>query len=78
MYDVLSESGNISCALVIHGEIDETVPCIEGKKIYENLVQPKRLEIIKGGDHVFSDPSHRERVINLALDWFDEYLIRDK
>jgi uncharacterized protein len=77
-YDILSESGNVSCALVIHGEMDETVPSIEGKKIYENLQQPKSLEIIEGGDHVFSDPSHRERVINLALDWFDKYLVKDK
>jgi dipeptidyl aminopeptidase/acylaminoacyl peptidase len=75
-YDVLSESKDVSCALVIHGEIDQTVPCIEGKKIYENLQQPKQLDIIEGGDHVFSDPSHRERVINLALDWFDKYLLK--
>ena len=74
-YDILSESENVSRALVIHGERDETVPCIEGKKIYENMQQPKRLEIIEGGDHVFSDPSHRERVIDLALNWFDKYLL---
>jgi uncharacterized protein len=74
-YDVLSESGKVSRALVIHGETDETVPCIEGQKIYENLQQPKRLEIISGGDHVFSDPYHREKVISLALHWFDKYLL---
>lgn len=77
-YDVLSESENVSCALVIHGETDDTVPCVEGKMIYENLQQPKSLEIVEGGDHVFSDPSHRERVINLASDWFDKYLIKNK
>jgi dipeptidyl aminopeptidase/acylaminoacyl peptidase len=75
-YDILSESGNVSRALVIHGEMDETVPSIEGKKIYESLQQPKHLEIIEGGDHVFSDPSHRERVIHLALNWFDKYLLK--
>jgi len=74
-YDILSESENVSRALVIHGEIDETVPFIEGKKIYENMQQPKRIEIIEGGDHVFSEPSHRERVIDLALNWFDKYLL---
>jgi dipeptidyl aminopeptidase/acylaminoacyl peptidase len=61
--------------LVIHGEMDETVPCIEGKKIFESLQQPKQLEIVEGGDHVFSDPFHRERVIQLALNWFDKYLL---
>ncbi len=77
-YNILYESKNVSHALVIHGKIDETVPCVEGKKIYENLQQPKRLEIIEGGDHVFSDPSHREKVINLALNWFNKYLVKNK
>jgi uncharacterized protein len=75
-YDILSESGNVSTVLVVHGEQDETVPCLEGKKIYENLRQPKDFQIIEGGDHVFSDPSHRERVIDLALNWFDKYLLK--
>jgi dipeptidyl aminopeptidase/acylaminoacyl peptidase len=75
-YDILSESRNVSTALVIHGEEDETVPCFEGKRIYENLQRPKDIEIIEGGDHVFSDPSHRERVIDLALNWFDKYLLK--
>jgi len=77
-YDILSESKNISRALVIHGEQDETVPCIEGKTIYENIRPPKHLEIIEKGDHVFSDPSHREKVISLALDWFDKYLLKSE
>jgi dipeptidyl aminopeptidase/acylaminoacyl peptidase len=77
-YDILSESKKISRALVVHGEKDETVPCAEGKTIYENLRSPKHLEIIEGGDHVFSDPSHRERVISLALDWFDKYLVGNR
>lgn len=77
-YNVLSESKNVSHALVIHGELDETVPCIEGKKIYENLQPPKGLEIIEGGDHVFSNPSHRERVIDLALNWFYNCLLKGK
>ncbi|HVN97961.1 MAG TPA: alpha/beta fold hydrolase [Syntrophorhabdaceae bacterium] len=73
-YDVLEEARKVSRALVIHGEVDETVPCAEGQRIYENLREPKGIEIVKGGDHVFSNPAHRDRVINLALDWFDTYL----
>jgi uncharacterized protein len=74
-YDILSESENVSGALVIHGDLDATVPCVEGKTIYQHMQQPKQLEIIQDGDHVFSDPSHREKVINLALDWFKRYLL---
>jgi len=75
-YDIISESANVSTVQVVHGEQDETVPCFEGKNIYENLRHPKALQIIEGGDHVFSDPSHRERVIDLTLRWFNKYLLK--
>lgn len=74
-YDLLAEAKNVSCALVVHGDRDETVPVDEGRAIYENLKSPKKLEIIKGGDHVFSDPGHRTRAIELALDWFGRFLL---
>jgi dipeptidyl aminopeptidase/acylaminoacyl peptidase len=73
-YDILAEAGKVSHAFIIHGEADETVPCIEGKQIYDNLAQPRGIDIIAGGDHVFSDPVHRDRAINLVIDWFRTYL----
>ena len=73
-YDILSEARKVSRTLVIHGDADETVPCSEGKTIHEELRAPKDLKIIPGGDHVFSDPSMREAVLNLALAWFQKYL----
>lgn len=73
-YDLLAEAQKISHALVIHGEIDEVVPCIEGKMIYKQIMKPKKLHIIKGADHVFSNLSHREKAINLSVNWFRKYL----
>jgi dipeptidyl aminopeptidase/acylaminoacyl peptidase len=75
-HDVLSEARKVSNALVIHGEIDEVVPCDEGKTIYKNMQKPKRCFIIKGGDHVFSEPSHRDKAINKALQWFQSYFLK--
>lgn len=72
-HDVLSEARKASNALVIHGERDEVVPCEEGKAIYKAMQKPKKCVIIKGGDHVLSNPSHRDRAINLALQWFQGY-----
>ena len=74
-YDILEEAKSLSHVLVIHGEMDEIVPCAEGKAIYDRIKQPKRLKIIEGADHVFSDPAHREEAIVLALDWFKKYLL---
>jgi hypothetical protein len=74
-YDILKEASRLSCVLVIHGDKDEVVPLEEGLKIYECLKEPKRLEIIKGADHLFSDALHREMVIGYAVSWFERYLI---
>ncbi len=73
-YDILGEAAGVARTLVVHGSMDETVPCTEGKAIFEALKEPKDLQIIEGADHVFSDPPHRERVISLAMDWFGKYL----
>ncbi len=72
-YDLLAEAGKVSCALVIHGERDEVVPISEGRAIFRNLKKPKKFQMIKGGDHVFSAPYHREKAINLALNWFRRF-----
>ncbi len=74
-YDILAKAEKLSRTLVIHGELDEVVPCSEGKAIYERIKDPKKLEIIQGADHVFSHLPHREEAISLALDWFRTYLL---
>ena len=73
-YDLLEEAKKVQRTLVIHGDSDEVVPCIEGKTIYKFLKKPKAIEIIKGGDHIFSIDAHRAKAINLALNWFRRYL----
>ena len=72
-HDVLAEAQKVSNALVIHGEMDEVVPCEEGKTIYKNIKKPKKCVIIKGGDHTLSNPIHRDEAIKLALHWFQGY-----
>jgi uncharacterized protein len=73
-YDILSQAEKVSHALVVHGDADEIVPYREGIAIYDHLRQPKKLEIISGADHVFSAPTHRERAISLAIEWFKGFL----
>lgn len=76
-YDLLAEAGRVSRCLVIHGENDETVPLEEGMAIYQNLLAPKRFEVVKEGDHVFSDPTHRDQVIRLSVDWAKRFFQTD-
>jgi uncharacterized protein len=72
-YNILDEAGRVSYALGIHGEMDEVVPCDEGKAIYRQMKRPKKFELIRNGDHVFSNPLHRDKALNLALNWFRRF-----
>lgn len=54
--------------LIVHGDHDETVPIkqsIETAKIINNC----KLEIIKGADHRYSDPSHKEKALQTIIDF---------
>ncbi len=74
-YDLLSEAKRVSRALVIHGKADDVVPSSEGVAIFQNLGEPKKLELIEGGDHTFSLASHRELAISLSLEWLRRFLV---
>jgi len=74
-YDICGAAGEIGCPLlVIHGDEDGLVPLENAHCIYEKANKPKRLEIIKGGNHSFGEPGHMERIAGLTVDWFRQYL----
>jgi alpha/beta superfamily hydrolase len=60
--------------LIIHGERDETVTVGHAQRLYQAAREPKQLDIVTGADHIFSNPTHREKAINLSLNWFKHYL----
>jgi len=74
-YDICAAVERINCPLlVIHGDADNLVPFENGQRIYERANEPKRLEIIKGGNHGFDEPHHMEQITKLTLDWFKQYI----
>ncbi|HXG51197.1 MAG TPA: alpha/beta fold hydrolase [candidate division Zixibacteria bacterium] len=71
--DVAAAAARVVCpALVIHGDADAVVPVDEAYELYERLAGPKRLSILPGTDHRFSDPAMMERAMAEALDWLVE------
>jgi len=60
--------------MVIHGEMDELVPVDQAWEIFHSLREPKEIRIIEGGDHRLTDPKHRQRAVELTVDWFKKYL----
>ena len=74
-YNLCQEIHKIRCPiLIMHGSTDEVVPVKNAYTLYDNAQEPKRLEIIEGGDHRFNDPEHVEKIVNLSLEWFKRYL----
>ena len=64
----------VSNCLVIHGEKDELVPVDQAWEIFHGLGASKEIHVIEGADHRLTDASHRERAIDLSVEWFKKYL----
>ena len=63
--------------LVVHGDADELVALSSGQSIYNALKAAgvkTDLVIIKGGDHGFSEPTHRAEAYAAMAKWFRENL----
>lgn len=65
----------VSCpTLIYHGDFDSLVPVSHATKIYDRLNTVKELKIIRGGDHIFSNPYHLADIIYTSVDWFENNL----
>ena len=64
----------VSNCLVIHGEKDELVPIDQAREIFRSLGTYKEIHIIKGANHRLTDPKHRQRAMDLSVEWFKKYL----
>jgi hypothetical protein len=64
----------IPSCLVIHGEKDELVPVDQAWEIFHTLGAPKEIHVIEDADHRLTNPSHRQRAIDLSVSWFKRYL----
>jgi len=71
LFPLLSKVSN---GLVIHGEKDELVPVDQAWEIFHGLGAPKEIHIIEGADHRLTDPKHRQRAMDVSVEWFKKYL----
>ena len=74
-YDVFSMIKAISPrpVFILHSDKDEVVSCDTAYKLFEAADEPKKLEIIKGDDHIFS--KNYKTVWEMTLNWFKETLV---
>lgn len=63
--------------LIVHGDADELVPIASGQSIHDALKAAgvkTEMVVIKGGDHGFSEPTHRAEAYAAMAKWFSENL----
>jgi len=64
----------ISNGMVIHGEKDELVPADQAWEIFQGLNGPKEIHVIESADHRLTEPIHRQRAMDLTVEWFKRFL----
>lgn len=61
--------------LIVGGNDDVVIEL--NKKAYDRLACIKKIEIVPGATHLFSEPGKLETVAKIASEWFDTYLKGD-
>jgi putative phosphoribosyl transferase len=61
--------------LLIVGENDPLVINLNRKALKELRVPQKELEIVPNATHLFEEPGALEKVAQLALEWFQDYMV---
>src|SRR3989338_4963019 len=69
-YNVYESVKNIGCpTLVVHGDSDQEVPISHSQKLFESLVCDKKMAVVKGANHYYSNPLHFIHLVKIVLDW---------
>lgn len=75
-HDQYKEAEKItSPTLIIHGDLDETVPLSHNQELCKHLKPKNELAVILGGNHAFKgQDALGDKARKIALKWFKKYL----
>jgi pimeloyl-ACP methyl ester carboxylesterase len=62
--------------LIVQGDQDEYVPLHQSRRLFDSLAGLKRLEMLPGADHRFTNPSDFQRMLTLLTDWVSDHSTR--
>jgi fermentation-respiration switch protein FrsA (DUF1100 family) len=69
-FDISGKINGIANLLILHGDSDRIVSPSEAHRIYQKAKMPKRLILLRNGDHPMSLPENQEKFVREALSWF--------
>lgn len=68
--NVPAAARKISCPVfVLHGDLDDVVPVEEAHELYGYLSSARKLSIVRGADHRFSDPILMDQALRETVQW---------
>jgi hypothetical protein len=69
-YDMKAVASKVVCpTLVVHGNKDSTVPISQAEELLSSLRCEKKMAVIEGADHFFSEKRHFDAMIDAQVSW---------
>lgn len=69
-FDISGKIDGVANLLILHGDSDRIVSPSEAHRIYQKAKMPKRLILLRNGDHPMSLPENQEKFVREASSWF--------
>ncbi|MBF0468028.1 MAG: alpha/beta hydrolase [Desulfamplus sp.] len=69
LFDLTEKVSDLHNLLIFHGDNDKTVPVENAYNLYSNASDPKKLVILKGGDHQMSNKDHQKTFETEVIAW---------
>ena len=73
-FNALAKARRTNKILFIHGTADEVVPVQESQALYAAAREPKKIVLVRGANHRFSQAKHLRRVEREAAAWFNKFV----
>ena len=77
-FDMSEKISGIHHILIFHGDSDRVVPPSEAHLIYQKSIMPKRLIMLRKGDHRLTIPENQEKFIRESVAWYKSCYMESK
>ncbi len=77
-FDLSKKVAEIKHILVFHGDSDKTVPPSDAHRLYQKCVLPKRIIMLRNGDHRLSSEENQKKFYLESVAWFRKWLLDNR
>ncbi|MGE0083167.1 MAG: alpha/beta hydrolase [Desulfococcaceae bacterium] len=74
-FDLSAKIAGVHHILIFHGDSDKIVPPSEAHRLYQKAVLPKRIIMLRNGDHRMTAKDNQEKFFREAVEWYKRWLL---